>query len=181
MARARQKVANVGVEVDGLAESMRALAKVDKALRKEATDAIRDHTKPIAIRARKNAARTAPGVPKGTTRWIGHSVIAGKGAAIVLKVAGAGDDDPRNRAIASEFGESSQKVGWGKRSNPNYKPKFRPQRTLKRRVFNPHRKKGYIIQPTIKRMLPETLDGIADDLAKVYSKALTRAGVPRGT
>ena len=167
----------VGVEVDGLSESLKALAAVDKSLKKEATDAIREHTKPIAVEARNIAAGTAPGVPRGSARWIGYSVTA-KGAGIVLKAAGAsGGDDPRNRAYASEFGADWQKVGW--EDGADGKPEFRPQRSLRRRVFNRPKREGYIIQPTIKKRLPETLDGIADDLLRVYSKALTRAGVPR--
>jgi hypothetical protein len=80
--------------------------------------------------------------------------------------------------MSAEFGADWQKVGWEDGNDGEHE--VLPQRRLRRRVFNPPRQKGYIIQPTIKRMMPETLDAVADDLLKVYSKALTRAGVPRG-
>ena len=173
MARATSR--NSGVTVEGLSESLRALNRIDKGVAKEAKGIIREHTKPIAMAARK----VNSGSPTEASRktWISWS-ITNKGAAIKLRAAAF------PRALQTEFGAEWQKTGY----EDSDKEPFRRQKTLRRRTTNPATRynadvldgdSGYVIQPTIRRMLPKFLDDLTDDLGKFMSKELDKAGVPR--
>lgn len=151
---------SVGVEVDGLSETLRALNRFSKEVGKEARDEIREITKVIQMEARAVDAGHASEPASGA--WIGRSVTT-KGAAIVLRASA------KPRALSTEFGSQTHNV-----YGPN-----RPQRYMRRRTWRPSRPDGYVIQPTIKRRLPWAEREIADRISRVLNRALDQAGVPR--
>lgn len=173
MARARTVSAAGGVNVAGLEGALRALARVDRAVGREAKGLIREHTKPIAMAARARDSGS-PSEPSRST-WVSWSVT-NKGAAIKLRAS----KEPR--ALATEFGAHTAEVGFDRNRTTL-------QSKLRRRTFRPHKPAspfvlegsgGYKIQPTIRAMAPKALEELADDLLKWIGVQLDREGVPRG-
>lgn len=157
---------NTGIQIEGLTQAIRAMGRLDRDLAKEAKAIIREETKPVVNQARLEAKHAAPAAPSSTT-WVGYTVT-NQGAGIVLKAS------KYPRALATEFGAYTAMVGFDK----NVK---RRQTSLRSRTFRPHNPDGYVIQPTIRRMLPAFLDGVTDGLADVVRRTLDAAGVPRGS
>ena len=144
---AKTRVVGGGVEVEGLAESIRAISRWDKAVRKEAVEIFRDEAKIVQARAKSNAQRhyAAP----SNTAWIGRSAT-GKGAGVKLRAAPSD-----GRGYATEFGMDS----WQYR-NWQGDIKGTVQHAMRHRTFNPFVGitggvgPGYVIQPAIKAHLP---------------------------
>lgn len=157
---AKKSARSVGVEVDGLTETLKALNKFSKVAGKEARDEIREVTKRVQLEARAVDSGSASEPRSGA--WIGRSVLQ-TGAAIVLRASA------KPRALSTEFGSYTHDV-YGR---------DRPQRYMRRRTWQPWRRDGYVIQPTIKRLLPWAEREIARRLDAVLSRSLDKAGVPR--
>ena len=173
---AKTRVIGGGIEVDGLAESIRALQKWDKGVRAEAVDIFRDEAKDVQKKAKRLATR-APGAT-GRTSWIGRSAT-GQGAGVKMN---AGKNP---RAWATEWGmESWHQRTWGGTVRGWI------QSALRRRVFMPYQGvnfdvkggsgPGYVIQAAIRRHLPGMEERVANRLQKLLTRELNRAGVPRG-
>ena len=175
---ARASVRGGGVEVEGLAESIRALRKFSKEAGREAVDIFRDEAKEVQKKAKRRVRGSHPSAPSSTS-WIGRSAT-GKGAGVKLTAKG-GD----YRAHATE---------WGRHLH-QYKPWNRtdiwriPQRLMRVRTFNDWSGNqfdvkgsgpGYVIQPTIRQHLPGMEERVADRLSKLLRRILDREGVPRG-
>lgn len=166
-----------GIEVDGLAESIRALSKWDKEVRREAVEIFRDEAKTVQAAAKANA-KAHPASPSSTS-WIGRSAT-GQGAGVKL-IAAKGN----SRGHATEWGMA----GWQYR---NWQGRIRRtvQYAMRRRTFLPWKGNqfdvrggggpGYVIQPAIRRHLPGMEERVADKLQALLRRELDRAGVPRG-
>lgn len=160
-----------GVRVDGLREALLALNRFDKAVGKEARDLIREETKKIQMKARQvDSGSPAEARSKA---WIGRRVNS-SGAGILLRA------DRFPRALSTEFGSYTHPV-YGR---------LRPQRYMKRETFEKwsgnaldttgRTGPGYVILPTIRRMLPQSVEDVSRGLFEILQRELDRAGVPRG-
>ena len=165
------------IEVEGLAETIRALSRWDKAARKEAVEVFRDEAKTVQASAKANA-RAHPASPSSGS-WIGRSAT-GQGAGVKL-IAKKGN----YRAHASEWGMYRwQMRTWSGRIRGYV------QSAMKRRTFRPWSGNqfdvkgssgpGFVIQPAIRKHLPGMEKRVADRLSKILSRELDKAGVPRG-
>ena len=162
-----------GIEVDGLAESIRAISRWDKEVRKEAVEIFRDEAKIVQAKAKANA-RAHPAAPSSSA-WIGRSAT-GKGAGVTL-LPNKGD----SRAYATEFGMHKwQYRDW------HGKVWGTVQGAMRRRTFSRYvgmtggLGPGYVIQPAIRAHLPGMEKRVADRLSALLTRELNKAGVPRG-
>lgn len=159
------------LQVDGLNETLRGLAKADRTVAKEVKGLIRVETKKIALEARKvDAGHSSE--PSNKTRMIGWSVT-NKGAGIRLRAS----REPR--AYMTEFGAETQPVGFESEDMYN-----RPQDTLrggrttlgwtgnKAKVLNSNA--GYVIQPTIRERLPKFIDNLGDSILTYYDRLVEK-------
>lgn len=162
------------VEVDGLAETITALGRVDRELAAEARAELRNAAKTVKVTAQTRlTTRPGGGTYPRRRGMIGHRA-SGKGAAVLLR----GDKHPW--AWGAEFGAKRAWV-WGQvttqgRLRKRQFPVWRGNQFVVRGVSGP----GWIIQPTIRRLLPRLEEEVADGISAIYRKALDRAGVPRG-
>lgn len=153
----------VTLEVDGLTETLRGLGKADRAIRNEVVKAMRDNAKAVAMEARK-----MPGVNRTSPR--NRSFI--KWAATQKFAAVKLVQTPRHgRALQEEFGAWTQQVGF--ETEDMY---GKPQAALDApQTVQPFRKTGYIIQPTIARLMPRFVQSLATDVTSIYAR-LVRNG-----
>jgi hypothetical protein len=176
---ARAAVRGGGIEVDGLAETMRALRRFDKEVGKEAVDIFRTEAKAVQADAKAHARGAHPAAPSNTA-WIGRSAT-GQGAGIKLKA-----HHGRGMGLAVEWGAHR----WHIRAWPAEKTRGYIQSAMRRRTFRVHQGKGfdvkgsggpgYVIQPAIRRALPGMEKRVADKLQALMVRELNKAGVPRG-
>ena len=165
------------IEVDGLAETIKALRKFDKEVGKEAVAIFRDEAKRVQASAKGNA-RRHPSQPSSGA-WIGRSATA-TGAGVKL-IASKGD----RRGYASEWGMHRwQMRNWAGRVR-GYTQSAMKRRTFRRWGGNQFDVKGttgpgYVIQPAIRTHLPGMEERVAGQLTALLTKTLDRAGVPRG-
>ena len=152
-----------GIQVDGLQESIRGLRRVDAELAKEVRREMRNAAKAVAVEARKVDPPHASSPSRRTfITWRADS----RGAYVSLNVR----REPR--AVADEFGRSVHEV-FGR---------ARPMRFMRRATWAPRNEGnanildggGYVVQPTIRRLLPKFEDDLADALLVLYRKALSR-------
>lgn len=168
-----------GVKVDGLAESIKALAKVDKKYRKEAVEVFRDAAKSVQQESQKAIGRVGR-YPK-RRGMIGRSAT-GKGAGVTLNA------NKYPWALGAEYGEQVANVPRKYRGGRGGTQEW-PQTALKRRTFGIWRpptsvdmfvnRGGYMIQPVLRRRLPAIENDVATKLNVITNKALRSAGVPR--
>ena len=169
MARARR--IGGGVEVDGLAESIRALKRLDPQYRREAVDVMRDAAKDVQKVAQGNLGAGGGRYPK-RRGMIGRSAT-GTGAGVKLKAR------RYPWALGAEFGEKTAHV-YGR---PVRQSAMR-SRTMA--TFNPGggnlatNTGGYLIQPAIRSRLPHWNREAARRINEIIKRALRAAGVPRG-
>ena len=170
---AKTRTLGGGIEVEGLAESVRAIARWDKGVRKEAVEIFRDEAKIVQAKAKANA-RAHPASPSHSG-WIGRSAT-GQGAGVKL-IARKGD----SRAYATEFGMHRwQYRDWAGVVTGTI------QRAMRGRTFYPFVGitggvgPGYVIQPAIRQHLPGMEKRVATRLSALLTRELNRAGVPRG-
>lgn len=166
-------MASTSFEVDGLSEAVKAMSRFDK----ETGKAARDEMRAAAVKVQKAAQAKSKGRPGGGSYprrlgMIGRSVTT-KGAGINLR----GKKYPW--AWGAEFGARRAWVfgrvtTQGKLRRRQF-PVWRGSQFVTRGRSGP----GWIIQPTIRKMLPQITEEIADGMSKVLSDALTKAGVPR--
>jgi len=174
------------IEVDGLAETLKLLRRVDKDLRKEANAVLKEH---VMIVKRKSQARIqhTPGVrrngypiSKGAIVHRASSMKAGVG---INRASRTG----RNAAIfPAEFGAYTQFVPWGGK----HRGRHMSQNAMRRRTFPVWRGNqfkprgasgpGWIVMPIIRTEVPKLEHSLIIDLRVVFDKAARRAGVPRG-
>ena len=160
-----------GVEVDGLAESIKALNKLDGEYKKEAVAVFREAA--IDVQKRAQARIGAVGRYPGRKGMIGRSATS-TGAGVKLRAS------KYPWAYGAEFGEVVADV-YG---NPV------GQRRFKRRTFGQFKPPttsdmftntgGYMIQPVLRARLPHIEKQVSEDLTKLIDKAMRQAGVPRG-
>ena len=160
-----------GVEVDGLAESIRALNKLNGEYKKEAVGVFREAATDVQKRSQKAIGK----VGRYPTRKgiIGRSATS-TGAGVKLRAS------KYPWAYGAEFGEVVADV-YG---NPV------GQRRLKRRTFGEFKPPtssdmfantgGYMIQPVLRARLPHIEKQVSEDLTALIDKAMRQAGVPRG-
>lgn len=170
MARARQ--IGGGVEVEGLAESIRALKRLDPLYRKEAVQVMRDAATDVQKVAQGNIGAGGGRYPQ-RRGMIGRS-STGAGAGVKLRAS------RYPWALGAEFGEKVAHVYGRPRSQSGFR----------RRTMPPHRpatsrdlavnRGGWMIQPAIRSRLPHWNREAARQLQELITKALRSAGVPRG-
>ena len=163
------------IEVEGLSESIRALNKWDKKVKGEAVDIFRDEAKMVQKKAQARLS-LVPSAPRKAV--IGRSAT-GAGAGVKLR----GSAFPR--AFATEFGMHK----WHQRTWGGTVRGW-VQSALSRRTFLPYKGvqfdvkggsgPGYVIQHTLRKVLPGMEERVADRLSKLLTKELNKAGVPRG-
>ena len=168
MAAATQK--RGGLEIDGLAESIRALKRLDPAYRKEAVQIMRDVATDVQRRSQSKIGSVGR-YPK-RKGMIGRSAT-GAGAAVKLRAS------KYPWAYAAEYGEVVASVYGNQVAQARFK-----RRTFG--VFNPPTSDdmgkntgGYMIQPTIRARLPWIMDESSTKMTKLVDKAMRKAGVPR--
>ena len=159
-----------GIEVDGLAESIKALGRLDGEYKKEAVEVFRDAAKDVQRRAQANIG--AVGRYPGRKGIVGRSATS-TGAGVKLRAS------KYPWAYGAEFGEVVADV-YG---NPVGQSRFK-RRTMGE--FKPPTSSdmftntgGYMIQPVLRARLPKIEEQVADALTKLIDKALRDAGVPR--
>ena len=162
-----------GLEVDGLAQSIRALKRVDPLLAKEAVNVFRDTSKDVQKRAQASIGRH-PRYRMGTQKgMIGRSATS-TGGGVKLRAS------KYPWAYAAEYGENVANV---------FGPKM-PQSIFARRTAAPYKpptssnmaqnQGGYLIQPAIRKRMPHIERQLSKGLTLVFDKALRKAGVPDG-
>lgn len=160
-----------GVKVDGLAESIRALKKLDPAYRKEAVGIFRTSAQEVQVKAQRSIGHVGR-YPK-RKGMIGRSAT-GTGAAVKLRA------KKYPWALSAEYGEVVADV---------YGVPY-PQEAFKRRTMGIWRpptsqdmfknKGGYMVQPVLRAMLPKITKQASDDLTDLIDRAMRKAKVPRG-
>ena len=162
-----------GLEVDGLAQSIRALGKVDPLLKREAVQVFRDTSKVVQAKAQASIGRHPSYRLPRNRGMIGRSATS-TGAGIKLRAAKS------PWAYAAEFGERVANV---------FGPRVSQARFTRRTAapYKPPTSKdmrkntgGYLIQPAIRKRMPHIEKELADGLTLVFDKALRKAGVPDG-
>jgi len=160
-----------GVEVDGLAESIRALGKLDGEYKKEAVAVFREAAKDVQSRAQ----RAIGDVGRYPQRkgMIGRSATS-TGAGVKLRASkypwayGA----EFGEVVADVYGEEVAQSRFKRRTMGRFKP---PTSTD---MFE--NKGGYMVQPVLRARLPKIEKQIADDLTRLIDRAMRKAGVPDG-
>lgn len=154
-----------GLRVDGLTESVKALGKISKEVRKEATDSMRDGAKLIQKKA-QGSIGNHPGYGMPTSKSMISRSVTAKGAAIKLRRvkfpwAGGG-----------EFGAVFARV---------HGP-WRLEAKFKRSLYAPHKpptnrdlfksRGGYWIQPAIRKNIKQVNRIIDRDMSRLLVKNL---------
>ena len=153
-----------GVEVDGLAEAINALGRIDKKLKAEAVDVMRDAAKPVQKIAQGNIGK---GLYRGPTQkgMIGRSATS-TGAGVKLRAV------KFPWALKAEYGEKTAHV----HGHPTRQVRFQS------RTANPFRpptstnlfknRGGYMIQPAIRKSGPKITREAQLRLFKLFKKNL---------
>ena len=176
------------IEVDGWTETLKWLGKVDKEIKKEAVDVLRDGAKKVQSEALLRMAAT-PGVRRSSyplTRGAIPRRASPKGASVGIN---RDSSSGRNAAIfGAEFGSYVWHVPRG--NVKGRKARGLSQNSMKRRTFPVWRgnnttvrgKKGpgWIVLPTLRKWVPKIEGELEKDLNIVIQKGLRKAGVPRG-
>ncbi len=167
-----------GVEVDGLAQSIRALGKLDGEYKKEAVQVFRDAAKDVQARAQKNIG--VVGRYPNNRGMIGRSATS-TGAGVKLRAS------KYPWAYGAEFGEVVANIP---QHGTRWQTKEMGQSQFKRRTFGFHKPPtssdmakntgGYMIQPVLRARLPKIEEEVSTKLVKLIDKAMRKAGVPRG-
>ena len=160
-----------GIEVDGLAETVRALGKLDKEYKREAVDIFRDQSK--KVQAQSQALIGKVGRYPKAKGMIGRSATS-TGAGVKLRAS------KYPWAYGAEYGEVVASV-YG-RPVGQYRMRRRTHGPFKPPTSSDMAKNtgGYMIQPTIRRLLPSIADDAGTRMTKLVDKAMRKAGVPDG-
>ena len=161
-----------GVEVDGLAEAIKALGKIDKALTKTAVNVMRDAAKLVQLKAQRRIGNH-PSYRLPTNRgMIGRSATR-TGAGVKLRASRS------PWALQGEYGEQTARIP--QRRGPSI---ARRQATFSRRTAAPFKpptstdmfknRGGYWIQPTIRKEGPAIINDAQKELFKLFQKHLGR-------
>lgn len=151
------------IEVDGLEEAIKGLRRADRELAKEVRTLMREGAKSVALEARRVDPPHASSPSRRTfIKWRADA----RGAYVSL------DRRREPRAVADEFGRSVHEV-FGRARPMRYmkRPTWAPRNESNDRVLDGG---GYVVQPTIRRMLPRFERELADGLLDLYRKALRR-------
>ncbi len=158
-----------GIAVDGLAETIRALGKVDRRLKAEAIDVLRDGAKIVQVQAQGRIGAGGYRLRRNKG-MIGRSATS-TGAGIKLR----GSKYPW--AFAAEYGERVAHV---------YGRPVRVSR-FKRRTVAPHKpptstdlsknRGGYMIQPSIRKLLPVLREDAGERITALVTEAMRAEGV----
>jgi len=157
-----------GIQVDGLAETIRALGKVDSKLKAEAIDVLRDGAKQVQKVAQSNIG--AGGYRLGKQRgMIGRSATS-TGAGLKLRAS------KYPWAYAAEYGEVVAHV-FGKpvgqfRFKSRTAAEFKPP-TSSDMSKN---KGGYMIQPAIRKMLPVLREEAGERITALVVRSMKSQG-----
>jgi len=160
-----------GIEVDGLAEAINALGKLDKQYKKEAVQVFRDAAKDVQGRAQANIGKVGRYPEK--KGMIGRSATS-TGAGVKLRASkypwayGA----EYGETMASVFGRPSAQSGFKRRTFGHFKPPTSSDMFKNRG--------GYMIQPVLRARLPHISVKASDDMTKLIDRQLRQSGVPRG-
>lgn len=160
-----------GLKVDGLAEAVRGLARLDKAYRKEAVGIFRKHAADVQHRSQGAIGRV--GRYPANRGMIGRSAT-GTGAAVKLRAS------KYPWAYGAEYGEVVMDV---------YGMPYRQSRAKRRTmgVWRPPTSQdmskndgGYMIQPVLRARIPKISDEAGTEILELIDRAMRTAGVPRG-
>ncbi len=161
-----------GFAVDGLAETIRALGKIDRRFRAEAVDILRDGAK---LAQRESQRRIGTGGYRGPKNkgMIGRSATS-TGAGVKLRAS------KYPWAYQAEFGEQVAHVF----GHPTRQSEF------KRRTAGEHRPPtstdmfkntgGYMIQPALRKLLPLLVEDAGVRMTELVDRALKSEGFARG-
>jgi hypothetical protein len=152
-------VADFTLQVDGLDEAVKGLARADRELANELVKQLRLEAKDIAMQVRRMPAQH-PASPS-SRQWVFWKANR-KGAWIVLR---GGKAD--GRGIMEEFGAHQAQVGF-EENVP------RSQQWFKGRVTQPWNRDGYYIQPTIRRNMPQFVKRLTAILGGTLGEAVRR-------
>lgn len=165
-----------GVEVDGLAESINALGRLDGKFKKEAVGIFRYEAKKVQGRSQKMIGRYGR-YPK-TKGMIGRSATS-TGAGVKLRAS------KYPWALGAEYGERVAHIPINRNGSPDFS--LRNQSVFKARTqaqFRPptssdmfKNKGGYMIQPTIRAALPGIQENVEQQLSMLIQNAMRQAGV----
>ena len=159
---------------------MRALGRVDKEARKEAVGVLRDESRRMqAITHGKLSARPGGGTYPRRKGMIGRFANS-KGAGLTLRAS------RYPWAIRAEYGADAgwtplrsggirrhkSVAGWRRRQFPV----FKGYQFVAGSAAGP----GWIIQPTIREQLPQTVKNLERGLTRVFTESMSMEGVGRG-
>jgi hypothetical protein len=155
----------VGLQVDGLTESLKALSSISKGANKAARESMRDAAKLIQGKA-QNSIGNHPGYAMGTKRsMIGRSVTK-DGAGVKLR-----------RSAFPYAGGGEYGAFWANVHGPR-----RPEYDFKRSIYAVHKKPtnkdlfknkgGYWIQPAIRKNGRQVNRQIVKDMEKLFVRYL---------
>lgn len=160
-----------GVEVDGLAETIKALTKLDPLYRKEAVETFRDAAKDIQ---RRSKARGTPAGYRGPRPRIGRSATR-TGAGVKLRTSARSGvpafSAEYGEVVATVYGHPYGQSRFKRRTAPTFKPPT-SSNLMKNRG-------GYMIQPTIRQRLPFWEREVSRRISEIVNRAMRKAGVPR--
>lgn len=161
-----------GVEVDGLAEAVRALGKLDGGeYKKEAVAIFREAAKDVQGRSQRLIGNV--GRYPARRGMIGRSATS-TGAGVKLRARkypwalGA----EYGEVVADVYGREQAQTDFKRRTMGEWKP---PTSTD---MFK--NRGGYMIQPVLRARLPKIKETLAEDMTKLIDRAMRKAGVPDG-
>jgi len=159
-----------GIEVDGLAETINALGKLDKQYKKEAVGIFREVATDVQKRSQAKIGRV--GRYPTNRGMIGRSATS-TGAGVKLRASkypwayGA----EYGEVVASVYGHDVGQSRFKRRTFGQFKP---PTSSDMWRNTG-----GYMIQPTIRARLPWILKKSSGDMTKLIDRQLRKSGVKR--
>lgn len=168
---------SLGVEVEGLTESIKALTKVSKEAGAEAKGLIRDGAKHIQSKAQGKMARRSGGGSyprrKGAIRYSATQ----RGGAISI-TSGKGSRYPW--IFGAEFGAKrawvyGRVMSASRLGNRRQFPVWRGNQFVERGANGP----GWLVQPAIREELPKVTRDIEAGLSDLIAREIRRARVPR--
>ena len=178
------------IEVDGLKETIKALGKVDKDLRKEAGQITRKYAVMIKSEAWARLQKT-PGVSrkkyKLTKGALTHRATATAASVGINRSSSVG----RNAAIfGAEFGARKATLPINRGTGKKGSSRGTLQNKMRRRTFPVWRGNattvrgksgpGWVILPVLRKRVPQIEEAMETELVARFNLAARRAGVPRG-
>jgi len=174
------------IKVQGLSETVRMLSKVDKGLKKEVSNVLREQAKIIQAQALARSKQT-PGVQRKSYRITKGAYtrrVAGTRARVGVQQRSSGKIN-RN-VMGAEFGAKSQAIPRGRTSGKTF---YASQARMRKRTFPVWRGgpkvvrgtkgPGWIMLPTLRKRMPQITKELDKEITKLFIQSARRSGLTR--